>query len=282
MTRSLRCLLALALLVTAGCARQVSDQPPSGSVPVFGADELVLQLAFVGGFRGDADFGDVPAVSVYGDGRVITLGPQIEIYPPPALPNVQVATIKQADLQRLLDRARAARIGEERDFGQPGIADATTARFRLRTSEGLVQTEVYALTESGDASGLTEEQQANRRGPAQLMQTMQDLRKTFGADAVGPERPYQAKAVAAVAREWTADPQMPQKEIAWPGPDLPGPRISDTPWGCVTATGTQAEAIYAAAAQANTLTPWVSGGKRWFAQLRPLLPDEVNCMSITG
>lgn len=273
----LRLVLGLAILLAAGCAR---ENPGTRPVPAFGPDDLVLQVAHYGGFRGMIRSADVPAISVYGDGRVITQGPQIEIYPPPALPNLQVATISQADLARLVDRASQARVGEKLDFGQPGIADAMSTKFRVRTSEGLQTTDVYALRESESVDNLTAEQKANRQRLVDLLDAVQDLDKTLGDGAVGPQKPYQATAVAGLTREWTADPNGPQPEKAWPGPALPGSPLPDSGFGCVSATGDQAKGVLAAAEKANAATPWTSDGKKWFVQIRPLLPDEVDCGSL--
>jgi hypothetical protein len=282
MTRSLRWAISLAVLLTAaGCARDsaVSSGDPG---PAFGPDDLVLQVAYVGGFRGMAGADDIPALSIYGDGRVITLGPQIDIYPPPALPNVQVARISQADLDRLWNAAKQAKVGQKLDFGRPNVADAPSTRFRLRTESGLETTEVYALRESGPDSGLTADQKANRDRLAGLLDALSDLRKTLGKDALSPEKPYAASAVAGLARNWSADPSAPnQQEVAWPGPTLPGPPMSDSTYGCVTATGSDSQAVVSAAAKATAVTPWTSGGKKWLVQIRPLLPHETDCADLT-
>jgi hypothetical protein len=45
-------------------------------------------------------------------------------------------------------------------------------------------------------------------------------------------------------------------------------------------TGDEAKAVLAAAAKANSLTPWTSGGKTWRVGLRPLLPDEHTCADL--
>lgn len=281
MTRSLRWATSLAiLLAAAGCARDGSGASSGDPVPAFGADDLVIQVGYFGGFRGRAATDDIPTISLYGDGRVITLGPQIEIYPPPALPNVQVATISQADLDRLWNRAKDARVGEKADFGEPGIADAMSTRIRLRTESGLVTTEVYALNE-GTASGLTTDQQANRDRMLGLVQALTDLRKTLGKDAVSAEKPYVPSVVAGLAGDWSADPNVPQQEKAWPGPALPGQPLPNPTFGCVAASGDQATAVLAAAATANTITPWTSGGKKWLVQIRPLLPQETGCADLT-
>jgi hypothetical protein len=282
MTASLRWAISLAVLLTAaGCARTGSGASSGDPVPAFGADDLVLQVAHVGGFRGMAGTDDIPALSVYGDGRVITLGPQIEIYPPPALPNVQVARISQSDLNRLWNQAKAAKVGEKLDFGEPNIADAMSTRFKLRTESGLVTTEVYALREVDSDPALTADQAANRQRFVGLLDALSDLPKTLGKDAVSAPKAYAATTVAGLAREWVADPSAPnQSRIPWPGPALPGPPISNGAYGCVTATGADAQAVVAAAAKANTVTPWTSGGKEWLVQIRPLLPHEADCADL--
>lgn len=283
MTSSLRWAISLvALLAAAGCAPAVSGASSGDPVPVFGPDDLVLQVVNFGGFRGPAGTDDIPVVSIYGDGRVITPGPQIEIYPSPALPNIQVATIGQAGLDRLRNKAKDAKVGEKLDFGQPGVADFPSTRFRLRTEKGLEVTEVYALRETSLDVGLTADQKANRDRLVGLLDALSDLRKTLGTDAVSQEKPYVPSTIAGLARVWSADPSAPnQQEVAWPGPGLPGPQRSDGMYGCVTATGWDSQAVVSAAAKANAATPWTSGGKKWLVQIRPLLPNETSCADLT-
>ncbi len=50
--------------------------------------------------------------------------------------------------------------------------------------------------------------------------------------------------------------------------------------GCVVATGQEATAVLAAAAAANSATPWTSGDTRWSVAFRPLLPDESGCADL--
>jgi hypothetical protein len=273
MSKSLRLILGLAaLLAAAGCAGEGSGT--ADPAPAFGPDELVLQVAHIGGLRGMGGYADVPELSVYGDGRVITVGPQIAIYPAPALPNIQVAKIPPDTVATLWSLAETAGVGKKLDFGQPNVADATTTRIKLRTQAGLVVTDVYALRESTSTDGLTADQQANR---AALRTLLTAVEGKVGGKAGSP---YQATAVAGLAREWSADPNVTEPEVAWPGPALPGQRLSNTATGCVVATGEQAQSILAAAAHANAATPWTSGGKRWLVQIRPLLPDETDCASL--
>jgi hypothetical protein len=139
---------------------------------------------------------------------------------------------------------------------------------------------VYALRESESVDNLTAEQKANRQRLVDLLDAVQDLNKTLGDGAVSPEKPYQASAVAGLTREWTADPNLPQPQAPWPGPALPGSPLPNAGLGCVSASGDEARGVLAAAVKANAATPWTSGGKKWFVQIRPLLPDEVDCGSL--
>jgi hypothetical protein len=57
-----------------------------------GPDDLVLRVFTGGGFTSlEWSLREMPQISIYGDGRLIVQGPVIEIYPGPALPNLQVS-----------------------------------------------------------------------------------------------------------------------------------------------------------------------------------------------
>src|SRR5207249_10841518 len=74
-----------------------------------GSNELVLRIAIAGGLLAPgADLANLPVISAFGDGSVITQGPQIMIYPGPALPNLQVQRLSDAGMRRLLDAAAGA------------------------------------------------------------------------------------------------------------------------------------------------------------------------------
>ena len=57
---------------------------------------MVIEYSELSGFTTrEYAFQQPPVVLISGDGRVFTTGPQIEIYPGPALPNIQVGTITE-------------------------------------------------------------------------------------------------------------------------------------------------------------------------------------------
>lgn len=246
----------------------------------------MLRVRQTGGFAASSAYlTRLPLVSVYDDGRVVTEGPQIDIYPAPALPNVQVQQIDPAAVQTLVDKAVAAGVHTGADLGQPPIADAMTTRFMVRTGAGEQTVDVLALTEaSGPQSGLTDAQRAARAKLAKLLDQLSDLRATLGSAASSPSTPYAPSAVAAVAGPYQAgtDPSMSaQPAVPWPGPALPGEAVGPgAEVGCVTVTGAPLTATLAAARSANALTPWGWGGRQWSVALRPLLPDEADCAAL--
>ncbi|GAA1753635.1 hypothetical protein GCM10009681_25760 [Luedemannella helvata] len=248
---------------------------------------MILRVAWVGGFvPPNLIPARLPVLSVYADGRVLTQAPQIEIFPPPALPGLEVRQISPEDAWKLVDLAVAAGVGGTADYGRPGVADVPSTRFTVLTDDGLKSTEVYALGdgEDGFTSGLTPAQIAARRPLWDLMSKLNDLSGTLGPDAVSASRLYAPSAIAAIVEPYR-DPgpdQPAQPERSWPGPELPGERLSGgLDLHCVTATGAAAAQVQAAAVRANTLTPWQSGGKQWTLTLRPLLPDEAGCVDLT-
>ncbi|MFY1670536.1 hypothetical protein ACN27G_11305 [Plantactinospora sp. WMMB334] len=278
------------LLLAAACAREgegpAGDGPGgSGGDPLpADPDRVVLRVEHVGGFVAPAArLVRVPVVTVYADGRVITEGPQIEIYPPPALPNLQQQEIPVEAVDGLLERAMAAGVGSAADLGRPNVADLPSTRFTVSTAGGTEVLEVYALAEEG--TGLTEAQRAARAELRDLLGALTDLSGTLGAEEVGDARPYQPAAVAGVAMPWRPDESgvAAPPEITWPGPALPGqPPSAGFDVGCVEVRGADATELLALASKANALTPWKSGEQRWNVSLRPLLPDESGCADLAG
>ncbi|BCJ74292.1 hypothetical protein CS0771_38360 [Catellatospora sp. IY07-71] len=251
-----------------------------------GGDTVALRIDHAGGFVPPAfNLTRLPEISVYADGRVITQGPVTMIYPPAALPNLQVQRISTGDVQKLVQLAVAAGVGKQGvDYGTPQVADLPNARFTVTTADGVQRTEVYALMDNMEpAAGLTPAQIDARKKLLDLMKAVTDLPTTLGAKAVSASEPYKPVKVAAIATPWQApgDGTSAGPEIAWPGPALPGASQGEgLNLGCVVAEGKDADAVMSAAAQATSLTPWTSGGKSWTVSIRPLLPDETGCESL--
>jgi hypothetical protein len=264
-------LALLPVLLLAACAQPSSpgaaDQ--TGARTNYRPDEVVLRIEHLGGFvPAQTLAARLPIVTVYGDGRVITQGLTILIYPGPALPNILERRIGAADLSRLVTMAVEAGVGSQVDYGTPGVTDVPETRFTVSTSDGVLTSTVYAL--DIDDEGLTAEQVAARQKLRDLQAALTDLPATLGAEAAGEERPYEPVALAALTSPYVSPedgPDLEQPEMAWPGPALPGEPLGSLPdLRCVTVTGDDLAAVLEAAAGANTL--------------RPLLPDESTCADL--
>ncbi|WP_019872444.1 hypothetical protein [Salinispora oceanensis] len=273
----------LLLLVTA-CDPQGETANPDGPGQPEGpypADAVVFQMTPTGEF-GSPPLVRIPAISVYGDGRVISEGPMT--LPWPALPKLQVHSIAPEDVSTLLDSARAAGLDGAVDFGTPAVADAPTARFTVRGANDTEQIDVPDLT---DWPGFTADQRAAQ---TRLRVFVASLTGESGllAPAKGDSaKPYVPTAVAGItsrSAEGSAGRGDSTSELVfdinnpWPGPTLPGePLGSGNGPGCVTVTGDALQTLIAAAAGETTAMPWTSDGESWTVQLRPLLPNETSC-----
>jgi len=268
------------VLSLAGCGAKVPPSPPL----IRSADDvLILQMDPLPGYVGpEASFTHLPIVSVYADGRVISAAPAPAIAPGPAMPGLQIQRIPTSDVRRLVDRARAAGVGNGANLGDPGVTDMGSLRFSLRTDTGLVQTTAYALGEFDDSTMLSASQRAARKALENLRDDLTNLGRTLGS--VPPPTPYTPDGVAAITEPWrgSGDESLGSSPpVPWPGPPLPGVYL-DQQLGCVVATGVTATVVIAAAAHANALTVWTYAGKNWTLSFRPLLPDETSCQDLTG
>jgi hypothetical protein len=159
--RRLTVVTALAALAAiAGCTPGAAGPEPTPSRidhPT-GMNDLVLQISNSGGLLPpDARLTELPVLSLYGDGRLITQGPRVAIYPGPAVPNLQVARLSETGIQRVLRAAAdAGLLGPSRHYDHPGIADAPTTIFTVVAAGGRHQVSAYALWEGNDPGRLPE------------------------------------------------------------------------------------------------------------------------------
>jgi hypothetical protein len=273
-----RLVLAVALAGAAGCASPSAAVEPSAS---YSPADLVLQVRTGGGFTPMyALVTEMPEISIYGDGRVITTGPLPKSYPGPALPNVQIQHISPADVQVLARRALKAGVGDGTDLGMPNVVDGPSTRVTVRMGSSTVTTNAHALGLGADED-LTGAQRSARQRLKALVDALGDLPGTLGKDAVDGPAAYVPARIAVVASEWKpaseGQPSDPPA-VAWPGPALPGETVANfTGLHCLV---TDAPPVLAAAQGANSRTPWTSAGARWSVQFRLLLPHEVRCSDL--
>lgn len=297
-------LLAAALaLTTAACqtARggDVGDGPSTpddaGGPGGAGSGEygLVLQVQHAGGFVPMGyDFRTVPALTVYGDGQAIVPGPVPEIYPGPALPNLQqvppdaAGEEPSARVAALVEAAEdAGLLATPPDYGMPNITDLPTTRVTLTVGDRVYEHAAYALGMEGagvgdDADdvgayddGLTDEQREARGRLSSFVQRAYEL-----VGVTGGEESYVPQAFAYFAYpagEWGGDPALEPVVVPWPlEASLAGAS------SCAVADGEAGAALRAALAAASELTRFEQDGTAYEVFVRPLLPHETTCADL--
>jgi hypothetical protein len=276
---------------TATASPEPSESPTSGQISYpTSSDDLVLRSRNVGGFAPpSAHLMDLSVVSVYGDGTVIVPGPLPAIYPGPALPNLQRATISQAGMQVLLAAARdAGLLGPDAHYDLGGIMDASTAEFTLN-AEGRVHTvSAYALMEGGgrepEMPGTDDPAVADARARLSLFQGQLGSLEALLDAEIGPSTPFEPESVQLLVTAGAPDDGqgLVQAPIAWPldadlatfGDALP---ILVEGQRCGVVVGAELDTLWPLLGEANALTPWTDGDAAFGIAARPLLPAEEGC-----
>lgn len=280
-----------------------TQQPasPTPSVPPIahptGEDEIVLQISYEGGF--------VPAWSLLqrhplftltGDGRIITEGPMIEIYPQPALPNLLVTEVTEEGIQRILRAAQeAGLLAGDAEYPYDMIADAATTVFRVTADGKTTTVKAYALAEGAiDDPNLTEEQRAAREQLSAFLAEVTDLTGFLPAEEiVSSEQPYEIDRLQVVFLPSDAptapqeSPDLEHQEKVWPL-ETPIAELGEpfTATGeemrCAVIEGEDLATLLPELEDANQLTMWESGDAQYYLYLRVLLGDETGCSDLLG
>ena len=283
--RSIAPLALLALLLTA-CA----DASPQGGSPspAIGhgttADDLVLRWGYEGGFTPpEYQLTNLPELSLYGDGTIVRPGPQIEIYPGPALRALEVVRVDEAGMQAILEAAFDAgldSVGDLTDMGSVGVADAPETVFTIRAGGVDRTVRVYALGEAGGQfPGMPDEEFESRKALLSLVDDLSSLETWLPEGSIGASAVYETAGVRAYVSPYTPQADLPQESVAWPldQPLRGAGEDAGAGFRCISVTGDEWTALASAVVQANQLTPWTSGGRRFSVSFRPLLPDETGC-----
>ncbi len=270
-------LLAVAALLAA-CAKDGSsggDPVPPPADP----GTLVLRIQTAGGLLPPGErFRAYPELSLYADGRLIVVGPQIEIYPPPALPSLVVSQITRDGIRAILAAARdAGLLAPDRHLRNPTVADAGTTTFILVADGRRHVTSVEGLGIDAPADGDL------RRRIQAFRERLGDLRSWLPKGSVGQEAQLAPSAmrIYVLKQPVATDQGLKQNPVNWPL-SVPlskfGAPGADPTTRCGVVEGGDLGRVLAVATQSNTLTPWKSGGRSYGMIFRPLLPDESGCV----
>jgi len=258
-----------------------SDSPTAdGSLPpVAGgyqhptdADDMVIEYAEVGGFvPREFAFQRTPNLMISGDGRVFSPGAQIEIYPGPLLPAVQVQPITEEGIQEILAAAEEAGLLQQVQYEQPtDIADATTAQVTINVNGQTFVHEAYALGLSFPGEG-SEEVTPERQALADFIARLNDMAGVIGADQLGEQtifEPAEYGIEAIVVDDLSAYGSDGIEPTAVDWPTDASVRLADSPTCIVVAASEVGELL----ATANQLTFFTDADVTYQVLAKPILP----------
>jgi hypothetical protein len=280
--------LLLPLVVLAACA-DASPGPGNGDdgVPhATGSGDLLVRVEMVGGFVPvEWNLRSLPTFSLFGDGTLITPGPQIEIYPPPALPAISSRPVDEEGVQAILREAIGATDDLPEDLGDMGsvaIADAPTTVITVRAGDVDRRVEVYALGELTERpQGMPGEVYQARRELARLVERLMAPDAWLPEGSLGDEELHEGDEARLFVGPYRRVEDLPQEPAAWPldaSLGSFGAAGGSGGYRCGTVTGEDWRTVRGSATRANELTPWTDEGHRYSIVFRPLLPDETGCV----
>jgi hypothetical protein len=222
-----------------------------------------------------------PLLALFGDGRV-TEGPQIEIYPGPALPSIQAQIVTEDGIQAILRAARdGGLLGPDRSYRAGCIADAPTTTFTLYADGGKHVVSAYALRSSGTCPGASGDQAPPELAP--FADKLSSLGSWLPAGSLREQQTFAFSQTRVFVQAYSGSPDQSLKEpvIDWPLTQslaaFGTPDASYPDYRCGVVGGSDLSTLLPDLQRANQLTPWQSDGTRYLLTFRPLLPDERGC-----
>lgn len=256
-----------------------------------GDNDVVIKVEHTGGFvPQEYVVTRMPHFVLYGDGSVITQGPQIAIYPAPALPNLQQGVLTEEGIQMILEAARdAGLLDGDKQYNLDMIADAATTVFTISADGETHTVSVYALESVNDeiANDMIPEDEVEARQKiaefeAMLLDYMGWLPEEAIAEAQS-EYPLEALQVVAIPRDLypVMDDTIENGEMDWPLEtplaEIGAPYEFIDEARCVVVDGEELDTLVEALNDANQQTTWISDEGEYGLLLRPMLPGEEGC-----
>jgi hypothetical protein len=271
---------ASACIAPAGAVNPTPSPSPSAA-PVADPDSAVIRVDLEGGFVSPAvTLGRTPMVLVAGDGRYMTQGPQIDIWPGPLLPNLRVRTLTREALERLLALAKDKGLLADGRYEFPGVSDAATTVLRITVGGETFTVSAYALGDEGtdDGRDLPSPVADGRAAMRSFIDALTGLPESAFSDQ---DHAYVPDALRVYARTFVPSPDADWQPITWPLADLAtaGAAVGNGDLGirCQVIAGADLATVMPLLEGANQATPFRSAGADWTLSARPLLPGESGC-----
>ena len=274
---------SLSLIACVGSAGAIAPSPSPDPVD---RDIPVFRLGWDGGFvTPEMLLGRMPIVTVYADGRVVTNGPVLAIYPGRLMPNLQERTLSKAGLERLIELAREMDLLTTVHYDFPGIADAADTVLDIQLDGNTYRVSAYALGDTAVDTVAPDLDQATIDGRADLRAFVDALTGIPAADFIDEEHPFAIKSLQIYAGKAVIVPnsELPgeQPAIDWPLADLAtaGDKVDNGVLDvrCQVVQGADLAEILPILQAANSLSTFRSEGELYSFIVVPLLPGDPGC-----
>jgi len=293
--------LVMLVMLVAGCTVGGTPGPsatPADTGPIpyaTGPADLVLQATYGGGLLPQSmRLAEMPNVSIYGDGRVVTLGSHGNEAGDPLLPELTEARVTADGMSRILQAAREAGIlGPDRRYELHDVYDLWTVWFTATAGGATHRVAAYALGFEGEEGLAPLGEMGARRKLAALYAQLVDLEAWLPVGAVGADSVYAPVATRVFVTplvDWSTavgdatpapvEPRADQEVRDWPlatTPESFGASIGPhgDAWRCAVVGPDQVAALGLGTATPDTR--WRVGDRLYQIVARPLLPDESAC-----
>jgi hypothetical protein len=254
-------IVAVGLLLASlpACGRRSGDTPERPRDPA----TVILRTQIRIGLATPADRWALPEFSLYGDGRAVVSNGRDG-----ALLRMNEYRLTDTAVRDLFGEAASAGLFPDRDFDRENVVDGSELTISIRSVDREYRTTVD--TPSADESGARGRVINFRRGldltrwPAERFAVpateyrpdrMAMLVLSDGSTGSTDSRPWPLESSSSALRDW---PEQP----------------------CVLLDGPRAAEVGALARGARPETRWLSAGREFAVLVRPMLPDERDCVDI--
>jgi hypothetical protein len=198
-----------------------SEPAPTPSTdPAAESDDIVLRIAFEGGFVPvEVAFASPPTLLVTADGRVIQPGMTTMQFPGPLVQPFFQRTITDEGIEAIIALADEYGLLTDVEYeSNDNIADAADTVVTLTVGDETYEHRAYALGIDGSANG--GESDPDRTALFEFVTAVSDLPTAVGAENLGPEEPYVPDAYLIRATPLDAPPAaedgIEPKVVDWP------------------------------------------------------------------
>lgn len=277
---------SLSLLLACSSPANPAESPPARTVE---GSALILRVASGGGFVPvEINLAELPIFSLYADGRVITQGPQIQIFPGPALPNLVERKISAEAVDALLERARKAGLtGPDREFSQAQnvVADLPTTTFTVVSDGKIHKTSAYALSFLKEVQTLSAAERKSIEALEEFNESLGNLEGLSPGGSLSEESFFKVERARVYATPRNAGIVEEQIPVPWPL-EQPlaqiGEPVPPEGYRCAVLEGADLATLLGSAQKANQQSAWSNDKNLFTVVIRPLLPDETGCVPGDG